>query len=131
LEDTINRFEDYAYQILNAKGTQVNITLPHSMGEIKLPLAIRRALMLIMKEAVTNAAKHSEAKKVDVNITFDKNKKLLKFKMVDNGKGFDLNNMKSGNGLINMRRRTKEMKGKITIKSSPGKGMSLLLQLPV
>jgi len=131
LEDTVNRFEDYAYQILNAKGMHVNINISKFSEQINLALGIRRTLILIMKEAVTNTAKHSEADNVYIDITFEEQQKLLIFKLKDDGKGFNQNENKKGNGLSNMERRTEELNGKLIINSSILDGTTILLKVPV
>jgi signal transduction histidine kinase len=47
----------------------------------------------------------------------------------DNGKGFEIDNIKRGNGLNNLEKRAKEINGQIEIKSSPGKGTSINLMV--
>ena len=47
----------------------------------------------------------------------------------DNGKGFDMEKIKRGNGLNNLEKRAKEIGGQITIKSEPGKGTSINLMI--
>ncbi|GBD90287.1 sensor histidine kinase LiaS [bacterium BMS3Abin04] len=131
LEDALERFKNYAVQLLNSENIQLKIIMPENTAGVNLTIGVRRNLLLIFKEAVTNAAKHSNANNIDIRIMFDRNKKLLIFKMTDDGKGFDMNEKVKGNGLNNMYRRAEEINGKITIKSSPGNGMSILLQLPV
>lgn len=131
LEDTLERFENYTVQLLNAENIQLNIKMPENTASVNLTIGIRRNLLLIFKEAVTNAAKHSGANNIDINIMFDKNKKILTFNMTDDGKGFDINKIDKGNGLNNMQRRAKEINGNIKIESSPGRGTSVLFELPV
>ena len=47
----------------------------------------------------------------------------------DNGKGFDLDKIKRGNGLNNLEKRAKEIGGQIDIKSEPGKGTCINLMM--
>jgi signal transduction histidine kinase len=47
----------------------------------------------------------------------------------DNGKGFDLNKIKRGNGLNNLEKRAREIGGQIDIKSEPGKGTCINLMI--
>ena len=47
----------------------------------------------------------------------------------DNGKGFDMEEIKRGNGLSNLEKRAKEIGGQITIKSEPGKGTCINLMV--
>jgi signal transduction histidine kinase len=50
--------------------------------------------------------------------------------MEDDGKGFDMNAHKDGYGLQNLDARTKLMQGIMTIDSQPGKGTSVLIEIP-
>ena len=47
----------------------------------------------------------------------------------DNGKGFDIDNIKRGNGLNNLEKRAKEIGGQIDIKSETGKGTCINLMM--
>jgi signal transduction histidine kinase len=49
--------------------------------------------------------------------------------LTDNGKGFDMEKIKRGNGLNNLEKRAKEIGGQITIKSEPGKGTCINLMV--
>jgi signal transduction histidine kinase len=48
----------------------------------------------------------------------------------DDGKGFDINSHKDGYGLQNLEARTKLLHGIMTIDSHPGKGTSVLIEIP-
>ena len=50
--------------------------------------------------------------------------------MEDDGKGFDVSAHKDGYGLNNLDARTKLMQGTMTIDSKPGKGTSVLVEIP-
>ena len=61
---------------------------------------------------------------------------MLQLIVKDDGKGFDQRAVKaantlSGNGLQNMRRRAREMKGECVISSVPGEGTTLTLRFPI
>jgi signal transduction histidine kinase len=47
----------------------------------------------------------------------------------DNGKGFDMDTIKRGNGLNNLEKRANEIGGQITFKSEPGKGTCINLMV--
>ncbi|MES1219760.1 MAG: hypothetical protein ABUT20_29940, partial [Bacteroidota bacterium] len=48
--------------------------------------------------------------------------KTIGFFIKDNGKGFDLSNVRKGNGLVNMEQRAKEMNGQFSLQTAPGNG---------
>jgi signal transduction histidine kinase len=86
------------------------------------------ALYRITQELINNVLKHAEAKNVSLQIGQRDNKIILM--MEDDGKGFDVNAHKNGFGLHNLDARTKLMHGFMTIDSQPGKGTSVLIEIP-
>ncbi len=78
-------------------------------------LQSRRNLFLIYKEILNNIAKHSEAKNVFINI--EDNPSSFQLKINDDGKSFDKENIKHGNGLKNIRKRVNELNGKLEVES--------------
>ncbi len=46
-------------------------------------------------------------------------------KIEDDGAGFDLNDYDAGNGLVSMKSRSEEMKGKFNIQAAIGKGVTV------
>jgi signal transduction histidine kinase len=80
----------------------------------------------IIQEAVNNALKYAKANVIIVRISLndgDKNVIVIQ----DNGKGFDVQNAALGNGLINMKKRARDIEGTIEIKSMKDKGTCITL----
>ncbi|CAN5268004.1 sensor histidine kinase [soil metagenome] len=86
------------------------------------------ALYRITQELINNVLKHSEAKHVSLQIGQRDEKIILMIE--DDGKGFDVSAHKDGYGLHNLDTRTKLMHGTLTIDSQPGKGTSVLIEIP-
>ena len=86
-------------------------------------------LYRIVQEQLTNILKHAQASKVKILIRLTK--KLIKLNISDNGKGFDMLTLKDGIGLENIKRRAEMFSGKCEIKSSPGNGCELMVELPL
>ena len=97
--------------------------------QFKLDLEFRRSFFAIYKEAIHNIVKHAEAAEITIVVAAGKNR--LRFRLIDDGKGFDLNLKGEGNGLKNMRARAKEMGGEMDIRSERGSGSSLSLDVQV
>jgi signal transduction histidine kinase len=97
-----------------------------------LPLAAtaRHAIFLTAKEAQNNAAKHSMATEVRVNVSCEHRRLVITIE--DNGRGFDPSRQ-SGvrNGLENMRQRMESIGGTLYIKTSPGQGTQVRLEFTV
>jgi signal transduction histidine kinase len=97
-----------------------------------LPLEIETALYRCIQEALTNAARHSSAGKVDLNLSF--NSSQVKVGITDDGIGFDLvdGGLAAGHlGLKGMMERVALIDGKIDINSSPGNGTAILITVPL
>ncbi|MCB0448223.1 MAG: two-component sensor histidine kinase, partial [Gelidibacter sp.] len=86
-------------------------------------------LYLVFKEAVNNAIKYANPTELNINITAQ-NKKLL-MHIEDKGIGFNENTILRGNGLDNMKRRAKELKGELKIISVPQTGTSIDFSFPL
>lgn len=81
----------------------------------------------VIQEAITNAFKHSKGSQVEVSVerTLDR----LKFKVNDNGIGMNGNTDKPGHyGLQNMRDRTENLGGVISMSSETG--TAIVLEIP-
>jgi len=89
---------------------------------VDLPHPVEDGLYRIAQEALNNALKHAEASSVVVRIATTNGKLVLEVE--DDGMGFDLDGTDSqcGMGLSNMRHRAACLGGAIEIRSGPGEG---------
>ncbi|WP_422107584.1 tetratricopeptide repeat-containing sensor histidine kinase [Winogradskyella sp.] len=81
----------------------------------------------IIQEAIHNSLKYAKASEVKVEVY-----KMVSnhvFRISDNGKGFDLNKTKRGNGLSNMEKRTTEINGNLKIESVLNEGTIIELSV--
>ena len=85
------------------------------------------ALTRIVQESLTNIAKHAEATQVQVSL--EKEKTIVNLKICDNGKGFDIEQRRSGMGLDSMRERIEQLKGTLEIESERGQGTTIFVTL--
>lgn len=90
----------------------------------------RKNLLLIAKEAINNILKHARSSSIDISLS-RKSDHLL-FEIHDNGIGMnDMEAMKSGNGLRNMRFRAEKLKGTCTFSSALGSGTTISCLVPL
>lgn len=109
---------------------KTHITLNvHNIEELEVEQEVHLAVYRIVQEQLTNISKHAGADKVDVALDFAEGK--LSMAIRDNGKGFNTQERCSGIGLHNMRTRAESAGGTLLIKSTPGAGTVVLLQLPL
>ena len=86
-------------------------------------------LLRIGQEGITNAVRHSESDKIEVELHYEKEKIALK--VIDHGLGFDPAINGAGFGLTSMRERAVEMGGTLHINSQPNKGTTILCEVEV
>jgi signal transduction histidine kinase len=83
----------------------------------------RQHIYLVLKEAINNLVKYSQATQAVLRVSFDQHD--LELLVKDNGKGFDGN--ATGNGIPGMRRRADLMDARLSIISAPGQGTEIRL----
>ena len=66
-----------------------------------------------------------------LTLTVKENKRLLEFSIIDNGKGFDIDTIKRGNGLNNMQKRADELGAEFSLQSKAGKGCIISLKVKI
>jgi len=84
----------------------------------------------IVQELLQNILKHADAKQAILQISY--NAKRLYIAVEDDGKGFEMNEIKhkKGLGLKNIETRVKILKGRMDLQSSSLKGTSVLIEMP-
>jgi signal transduction histidine kinase len=92
-------------------------------------IAVRKNILLLIKEAMNNMAKYSAAKTASLKMGIKNNN--LALEITDNGIGFDIEKTAAGNGLKSMEYRIKELKGSLVISSIPGQGTSITALVPL
>ena len=107
----------------------------HTSGlmDERLASEIETTLYRIAQEALTNVAKHSRARKVDVILERRSDHVLLIVE--DDGVGFDSDASGSagrgGFGLLGMQERAALVGASLQIESTPGEGTTILMRMPV
>ena len=86
-------------------------------------------LYRMAQEVLNNMVKHSDAKRIEVNLNSKDNLFILAFS--DDGKGFDVEQqLKSGgSGLTNLQKRAGLINAQLTIQSKPGNGTHIAIQM--
>jgi len=85
-------------------------------------------LYRILQEQVRNILTYANAKAI--NLTVCCKGDVVIMRTVDNGIGFDSKKVKAGIGLNNMNRRVESFGGIFSIKSQPGKGCEIIIEIP-
>ena len=96
-----------------------------------VPAEVALCLYRVAQEAIHNVVKHSGARRVSIALINGKNRVLLSIR--DAGRGFDyeLTKTNKGLGIVNMEERARLIGGKLSIRSCPGKGTRVVLEVPL
>lgn len=97
--------------------------------DLPLPLECRRPLYLVFKEAVNNVVRHAEATRLQVRISA--HDAAFELRIEDNGRGFDPGTARSGQGILSIRRRMKDLHGAASWDSAIGRGTRFTAILPL
>ena len=99
-------------------------------GEGTRPLGAERRqhVFQITREALTNAARHAQARRVEVRLRYGVN--ALQLRISDDGIGLLALPVNKGQGLRNIRERARLLDGMLDIDTAPNKGMTLILTVP-
>ena len=128
-EKIVLRMKNFAYELLGARNIDFEFNADEDITKTKLSMDVRKNLYLIFKEATNNLVKYSEANKAVINIKEEKNNLIMSIR--DNGKGFDKQQSRVGNGLMNMKKRAEEIGAHFIIDSKPGHGTNIEIKLGI
>lgn len=110
------------------KNTAIKIKFAYNVATDFNDDDLKLNIYRIIQEQTNNIMKHAEAANVSVAIKTSNN--ILQIKVSDDGKGFDVNKRREGIGISNIINRTETFNGKVKIKSEPGQGTLLALNIP-
>jgi signal transduction histidine kinase len=118
LENLLDRMREYAEETLAPRGIRFTIEAEHLSLRQNLPTHIRQNLYLIYKEAVTNAAKHSNGD--TVSISLKKSGASFEMRICDNGTTEEKTWKTTGQGVSNMQMRAEKIGGQVEISRTDG-----------
>jgi two-component sensor histidine kinase len=119
LEKLSAKMKSFAAEILASRDIALTFT-PDKAVITSLSIDQRKDIYLIFKEAVNNAAKHSGANQVAIEMI--EKDGSLEVSIADNGIGFDSVKTYAGNGLKNYERRSRNGGLSVKVQSTPGSG---------
>ncbi len=111
------------------ENTPIQVTFSKKLDDQRFSSQIELTLYRIAQELFGNAVKHSEATSIHVELSKQGNTLVMSFR--DNGKGFDIDSVKHGFGLKNLRSRASLINGKIDIYSKPSSGTVTTINVPL
>ena len=97
-------------------------------GVGRYPQELEATVYFCVLEALQNVQKYAEAARATVRLRDSDG--ILSFEVDDDGRGFDVEHVKTGAGLTNMQDRLDAIGGSVEIRSSPGQGTIVCARVP-
>ncbi|MGV3765696.1 MAG: PAS domain S-box protein [Chitinophagaceae bacterium] len=98
---------------------------------LELPENISTSLFRVYQEALTNIMRYAAA--TEVNTSFQRDGNTIVLTISDNGKGFDPDAVQPNQsfGIMGMKERILSLNGSFNLKSAPGEGTHIHIQVPL
>jgi signal transduction histidine kinase/ligand-binding sensor domain-containing protein len=117
----------YAEQFFQSMPIHCRLEICRQPPKCMMPGRLRRDIFMLVKEALTNVLKHSQASEVWLHIAV--REPLMRITVKDNGRGFEVSSPNARHGLDNMRRRAEGAGIKVSVHSQIGRGTRLALRI--
>lgn len=106
---------------------RVRLSVPERLPELELEQEL--VVYRITQEALTNIARHAEASQVEVRLELVDDHRRLRVEIQDDGRGFTPG--EADGGVVGMRERALLVRGRLEVRSAPGAGTTVCLQIPL
>jgi signal transduction histidine kinase len=128
-EKMITRLKSYAQNTTASHNISLHFEAEEYLQQYNLTMQQRKNIYLICKESINNAVRYSSCQKLYFNLRRDHRQFYIC--IMDDGKGFDINQASEGNGLHNMRARAEEVGAvlKIDSREDIGTVVTILLRI--
>ena len=114
----------YKTRLFNIQFVHSDISRVESLDGCK-----KIALFRTIQEQIKNIIKYSKSK--NIQISLHRTDDQIRLQVCDDGIGFNPVTTKKGLGLSNIYERTRLFNGKVLLESAPGKGCSLIVNIPL
>jgi signal transduction histidine kinase len=118
-----------SYAVLAGKTYGVEVRFSAAAELPALGAQREAAVYRVAQEALHNALRHSGADMISVTLSVRRRRIILE--VSDRGRGFAAEAPSSGLGLASMRERAAAAGGTLTVRSGPGEGTLVRLELPI
>lgn len=114
-----------------SKQTALEVDFNHELPPGRLPGQLETAIFRIVQEALTNVARHAGTNEAQVRLWAKGDR--IGLHVADKGRGFEAETLQSrlSSGLLGMRERASLLGGEFIVESSPGKGTTISVELPL
>jgi signal transduction histidine kinase len=119
--------QDYCDGINESGLLKMKFTLIGLNGSIEKATEV--VLYRMVQELINNVMKHAAAKNIFIQI--NKHERGLTLTVEDDGNGFDVLQIKKGDGLQNVQSRIDYLKGNMEINAKAGEGSTFIIEIPL
>jgi len=124
----ISAIENLCEEVETINGINISFNVNEIPSDCRADVKIY--LYRIIQEALNNIVKHAEAKNVDIRFSYKDH--WVELIITDDGKGFDVDNIRQGsNGIYNMRDRVEILGGTFNIRSATNKGTTIEVMVSI
>ena len=116
----------YTRQCAERAGLDIKFVGPDKFE--RLPMETELILYRVAQEGITNAIRHGKAQNIEIYL--EKKPNTIQLTIKDNGKGFNPVATNHGLGLVGIRERVELLDGIFNVKTTPGSGTQLLIEIP-
>lgn len=110
-------------------GTNIQFTFTGEISGLVLSAELKTALVLVIKEAMTNIIKHAQASQAGIVLYYENG--FLILEISDNGRGIVADQIKKGIGMLSLKNRIAALKGTIRIEKAEPSGTILDIHFPI
>jgi ligand-binding sensor domain-containing protein/two-component sensor histidine kinase len=128
LGDLAVRVRRFAVELASAREIECEVNAVETDLDLRLTSETRRQLLLVAKEGIQNAVRHSRC--ANISIQMKRENGAVLFRIDDDGVGFDADSSLHGHGLGGMRSRAVRLGGSLTIERL-NPGTRLQFRIPV
>ncbi|HEX6850023.1 MAG TPA: two-component regulator propeller domain-containing protein [Candidatus Polarisedimenticolaceae bacterium] len=128
VSDLVHRMRRFAVDLFAEGDVRLVLDLPEDDADARLDPEARREIYLVFKEALRNAARHAEARTVEVRLA--RRGDGLALVVRDDGVGIVSGERSGGSGLESMQRRAAALGGTLFVRPYPAGGTEVLLEVP-
>lgn len=133
LEPLVDYLCQVAREYLEPTGIRCRLDVPPLIPEVLVSSDVRHHLLLVLKETLGNAVRHSGAREVRISLRVDGG--VLQLRVEDDGRGMSGEHAATrsggGNGIPNLRRRMEALGGRCDVEGRPGVGTCVVAAVPL
>lgn len=129
LANLVARIREYSSDYIDGLGSELILNFPENISNTPISKDFHHEIFMVVKECLNNIVKHAQASEICISLTIEYNQ--FQLLISDNGIGMNLDTIKNGNGLNNIRNRMTAISGKAEIESFTNNGTKINLTAPI